>query len=251
MEYPALIAHRGLHNESFPENSMSAFKNAVSHGLAIELDIHLTKDAKIVVFHDNSLKRMTGIDAVIEDFTYEQLTAFTLKGSGEKIPLLSDVLREVNGAVPLIIEIKDGSPVGVTEKRLFNLMKGYKGDWCVMSFNLLRMMWFKKNAPDVCRGVLLSKHKAKFNTDFIKKYIYAQSPVWKNLVKPDFVAYDLRSVTMEAIVDAFNCGCAFFGWTAKNEQTLTEALKFCKSVIFENIEPLKAKELSLTEYAEE
>jgi len=251
MDFPALIAHRGLHNDAFPENSISAFKNAVFHGLAIELDIHLTKDCKLVVFHDNSLKRMTGVEAEIEDFTYEQLTAFNLKDSEDKIPLLSDVLKEVAGKVPLVIELKEGSPVGVLEKRLYSLMKNYKGEWCVMSFNPLRMGWFKKNAPEITRGMLLSRHKKKFNLKFVKKYITSFGIVHNTIAEPDFIAYDLRSITMEAMMDAFSNGCPLLGWTAKNEETLTEALKFCKSVIFENIPPEKAIEISEIEYSEE
>lgn len=251
MDFPALIAHRGLHNDIFPENSMGAFKNAIAYGLAIELDVHLTKDCKIVVFHDNSLKRMTGVDAKLEDFTYEQLTALRLQDTDEKIPLLTEVLKEVNGSVPLVIEIKEGAPVGVLEKRLNSLLQSYKGDFCVMSFNPLRVGWFMKNAPEITRGILISKFKKKFNLNYIKKYISSFGVVHNTLAKPDFVAYDLRSVTMEAIVDAFDNGCPFLGWTAKNEETLTEALKFCKSVIFENIEPEAAIELSEKEYTEE
>lgn len=244
MEFPELIAHRGLHSESVPENSMSAFREALNHGLAIELDVHLTKDCRVVVFHDENLKRMTGIDAKLEDFTYEQLCAFRLKDSGEKIPLLAEVLKLVSGRVPIFVEIKEGSPVGILEKRLDALMKKYSGSWCVMSFNPLRINWFRKNSPCVCRGILISKFKNKFNGDFIKKSIASQSFVWKNLAQPDFVAYDLRCVTMEAIVEAFNNSCAFIGWTARSEELLTEALKFCKSVIFENIPPQKAIEIS-------
>lgn len=251
MDFTALIAHRGLHNDVFPENSMSAFKNAVFHGLAIELDIHLTKDCRLVVFHDNNLKRMTGIDALIEDFTYEQLTAFKIKDTDEKIPLLCDVLKEVAGRVPLVIEIKEGSPVGVLEKRLNSLMKGYKGEWCVMSFNPLRMGWFKKNAPEITRGMLISRHKKKLNFKFIKKYIASFGIVHNTIASPDFIAYDLRSITMEAMMEAFSNGCPLLGWTAKNEDTLTEALKFCMSVIFENIPPEKAIGISEIEYSEE
>lgn len=251
MKFPPLIAHRGLHNDIYPENSMGAFKNAVAHGLAIELDVHLTKDCRIVVFHDNSLKRMTGVDATLEDFTYEQLTALRLKETDEKIPLLTEVLKEVSGRVPLVIEIKDGSPVGVLEKRLNNLLKSYSGDFCIMSFNPLRVGWFMKNAPEITRGILISKFKKKFGLSYLKKYLTSFGLVHNTLAKPDFIAYDLRSVSMEAIVDAFNNGCPFLSWTAKTEETLEEALKFSKSVIFEGIDPKTAIELSEKEYTEE
>lgn len=137
MEYPAIIAHRGLHTENFPENSLLAFENAVNNGIAIELDVRLTKDCKLVVFHDKNLFRMTGIDADISDFDYAQLSALTLKDTKEKIPLLTEVLKTVSGKVPIFIEIKEGSPVGILEKRLDKLLKNYHGDCAVMAFNPL------------------------------------------------------------------------------------------------------------------
>lgn len=248
MDFPAIIAHRGLHGDVFPENSMGAFREAIKNGLAIELDVHLTKDGRLAVFHDNSLKRMTGVDADIEDFTAQQLGALRLKETDERIPLLSEVLKEVRGRVPLIIEIKEGSSVGITEKRLDRLMKNYKGEWAVMSFNPLRIGWFKKNSPEVTRGMLLSRHKKKFNPEYVKMYLASLGIIQNTIASPDFIAYDLRCVTVKALVKAFNNGCAFLGWTAKNEETLEEALKFCKAVIFENIPAHKAIELSMKEY---
>lgn len=250
MEYPAIIAHRGLHTENFPENSLLAFENAVNNGIAIELDVRLTKDCKLVVFHDKNLFRMTGIDADISDFDYAQLSALTLKDTKEKIPLLTEVLKTVSGKVPIFIEIKEGSPVGILEKRLDKLLKNYHGDCAVMAFNPLRMAWFRKFSPSVTRGVLISKFNEEKNITFVPKYLASFGKVYDTVAKPDFVACDLRSVTMETITDSINNGCAFLGWTAKNEETLTEALKFCLSVFFENVDPQKAIEISKIEYTE-
>ena len=67
------IAHRGLHNEIVPENSMLAFKKAIEKNIAIELDLQITKDNKVIVFHDRNLKRMTGIDKLVDECLYEEL----------------------------------------------------------------------------------------------------------------------------------------------------------------------------------
>lgn len=101
-------AHRGLWNaaEGVPENSLPAFARAAEQGYAIELDIQITKDGRIVVFHDDTMKRMCGNEGKISDYTYEELQQFHLGDSTEKIPLLREVLQTVDGRVPLLVEIK-------------------------------------------------------------------------------------------------------------------------------------------------
>ena len=86
-------AHRGLHGENKPENSMAAFRAALDHGFGIELDIHLMKDGNLAVIHDSSLKRTAGADVKIEDLTVEDLANYRLQSTDEKIPLFSEVLR--------------------------------------------------------------------------------------------------------------------------------------------------------------
>ena len=99
------FAHRGVHS-LFPENSMPAFEDAIKLNLGIELDIHLTKDEQIVVFHDDNLKRMTGANEYIKMLTYEQIKQYKLNNTEHTIPLLRDVLNLVKGKVPILIEIK-------------------------------------------------------------------------------------------------------------------------------------------------
>ncbi|NLZ46207.1 MAG: glycerophosphodiester phosphodiesterase [Clostridiales bacterium] len=247
MIYPKLIAHRGLFNDNYPENSLSAFKNAVLNGIAIELDVRLTKDCKIVVFHDSDLNRMTGIDAELSDFTYEQLSILNLSNTNEHIPTLSQVLKLVDGKVPIFIEIKGGAPIGTLEKRLDKLMKSYKGSWSVMSFNPFRLMWFNRHASHVTRGQLVSCFKKKMSLKYISRKICSKPTVWKYISKPNFIAYDLRCIGVKPIIDAFENNCEFLTWTASNEELLTQALKFSKSVIFDNIDPNIAKSIAENE----
>ena len=100
------IAHRGLYDEKIPENSMKAFEKAVSKNIPIEFDIHVLKDKNIVVFHDDNLYRMTGVDKKLIECTYEDIKNYKLKNTKETIPLLKDVLKMVNGKVLLDIELK-------------------------------------------------------------------------------------------------------------------------------------------------
>ena len=121
------IAHRGLFNNiDIPENSLIAFEEAAKNKYGIELDIQLTKDDKLVVFHDSSLKRMTGIDKNLIDCTYDELLQYKLLDTNEVIPLFKDVLNILEKDTPLIIEIKPEGRYLETTKRVVSLMQGYK-----------------------------------------------------------------------------------------------------------------------------
>ena len=113
------IAHRGLFdNAEIPENSIPAFKKAVEAGLGIELDVQLSRDNQLVVFHDESLFRMTGVNKLLRQSSYEELKKYKLLNTEHAITLLSDVLKVLNKNTPLIIEIK---PEGETPSPIENL----------------------------------------------------------------------------------------------------------------------------------
>ena len=101
------VAHRGLHNETLPENGMGAFRAAMREGYTIETDVRLSKDGEIMVFHDDHLFRMTGANLAVADCTAEELSRLKLGESNERIPLFSEFLSTVDGQVPLLIEIKN------------------------------------------------------------------------------------------------------------------------------------------------
>lgn len=236
MNFGKYIAHRGLHdkNKGIPENSLKAFENACINGISIELDVRLTKDGRVVVIHNKSLNAMCGVDANVSDFTYEQLSAFKLLDTDERIPLLSQVLKLVNGRVPLLIEIKDSGSFGELEKRTYHLLKKYKGNYAVQSFNPFSMLWFRIFAPSVKRGQLVSKFKSKNDFQYYLRLICSLPIVWKLISKPDFISYDLRSVTLESAFQAVDCGADFITWTADSLELIETAEQFSKSVICEN-----------------
>ncbi|MGN1296607.1 MAG: glycerophosphodiester phosphodiesterase family protein, partial [Candidatus Aphodocola sp.] len=118
----SLIAHRGYHNnkKGIPENSVLAFKKAIDNKYLIELDVRLTKDKKLVVFHDGNLKRVCGVNKRVKDLTYRELLKYNLFDTTLKVPLFSDVIKLVNGKVPILIETKYHNRYGVLEKILIN-----------------------------------------------------------------------------------------------------------------------------------
>lgn len=185
-------AHRGLHDNKngAPENSLAAFLQAVEAGYGIELDVQLTVDGEMVVFHDKTLNRMCGADVCLSELTYAEVQKYTLLGSQERIPLFSQVLELVNGRTPLIVEIKHYGSVNKIAKETNTLLSRYKGPYCVESFHPLAMRWFKKNAPQVIRGQLASgvaSRESPVYQQLVLKYLLVNA-----LSRPDFISYDIR-----------------------------------------------------------
>lgn len=185
-------AHRGLfdNNSDAPENSLAAFKKAVDAGYGIELDVQLSKDDKLVVFHDATLKRMCGIEGKVWDYTLEELQQMKLLNSNETIPTFEQFLEVVDGKVPFILEYKlDRAQTRVCE--LANeVLKNYKGIYCIESFHPLALIWYRKNRPDVLRGQLCEEF---FRNDTYKgKFLFMILPFmpFNFITRPDFIAYN-------------------------------------------------------------
>ena len=130
----ARYAHRGLHNETRAENSMSAFRAAVEAGYGIELDVQLSKDGVVTVFHDYSLLRMTGVDKKLNELDFSQLKTLSLDNTEEKIPSLKEVLSLIDGKVPLLVELKGETTDTSLCKKTAELLKEYYGEYCIESF---------------------------------------------------------------------------------------------------------------------
>jgi glycerophosphoryl diester phosphodiesterase len=130
------FAHRGLFeaDQIVPENSLPAFRAAVEAGYGVELDVQLTKDKVVVVFHDDNLKRVCGVDARVDSYTFEELQAFPLLHTGERIPAFMDVLGVLGGRIPMIVELKSGGDWKTLCEKTLALLKDYRGDYCVEAF---------------------------------------------------------------------------------------------------------------------
>lgn len=231
----SLIAHRGYHNieKDIPENSMLAFKNAIENSLIIELDVHILKDGEVVVFHDDNLKRMTGLDKNIKELSYNDIKKLKLQGTEEGIPLLKSVLNLVDGKVPIIIELKYDVKCGILEKEVIKILKNYKGDYVIKSFNPFSINYFRKNSPKVIRGQLVSDFK-ETKMSRIKKLILS-SMVLNFITKPDFISIDIRTLPNKKI-DKLRKHKLILGWTIRNKNDLVKAKKYCDNFICENID---------------
>lgn len=186
------FAHRGLHG-TVPENTLPAFRLAKEAGVGVELDVRLTKDGEVVVFHDEDLLRAAEKEGKISDMTYAQLQSVRLFGSEETIPLLSDVLREAEGVL-LLVEIKAYFDCAELCKKTADLLDGYPGFAAVESFSPLALRWFAKNRPEFLRGQLSSRFKDEEATVIpLWERVLISSLLTNFLAKPDFIAYDVRN----------------------------------------------------------
>lgn len=214
-------AHRGLHriDKSIPENSVSAFQHAARIGYGIELDVHLTVDGELVVFHDDDTQRVCGVPGYIEDKTLAELKALRLCSTQETIPTLSEALAAANGSA-LIVELKSGSRRGELCRKVYETMLGYSGAWCVESFDPRIVMWFRFHAPEVFRGQLSARYASlRKSCGAVQAFLLSRCML-NFLARPNFIAYELGRkpllVKLSELMGAMKVAWTSLDW--KNEE---------------------------------
>ena len=227
-------AHRGLHYGQIPENSLAAFKEAAKQGYGVEFDVHLTKDKQLVVFHDDTLLRMTGEDIPISNLTYAELSEYRLKNTDEKIPLLQEVF-EALGDVPILCEIKKQLRNTNIEICLYvaNALDTYPGDICIESFNPFVLKWFKKNRPEFARGQLSADFlKDRGDLDIVSAF-FASNLLLNFLSRPDFIAYRFTDTSFGYRFCKNTFETTSLGWTPKGEKARELCMSKFDGEVFE------------------
>ena len=233
-------AHRGLHGGTIPENALPAFARAAEEGFGIELDVQLSSDGVIMVFHDDTLIRMTGVEGKLREYTCAQLQQMRLADSEETIPTFDRVLEVVDGRVPLLIELKGESAGGngTLCEKLAERLERYSGAYCVESFNPMILSWFRKNRPQIARGQLVTntvKERPKGNKflNFLLAHLMLNV-----LSRPDFVAYNEkydREFALRLNIGLFRAPS--FVWTVRDNKTREAFRKAGSPSIFEGFLP--------------
>ena len=228
-------AHRGLHKEGVPENSLAAFEDACRAGFGIELDVQLSRDGEVMVFHDYTLIRMTGCDKKLCELDAKELMTLTLAGTDQTVPTLKQVLALVDGRVPLLVELKGESFDTSLCAKVADLLRDYKGAYCLESFNPLLIGNMKKEFPEAFCGLLYTnvcrekKKKSALNL--------ALTAMALNVVaRPDFIAFDKADRdTLPVKITTQLFGAPKFVWTVRTKEELDTAHKNGELPIFENI----------------
>ena len=237
------FAHRGLHDalSDIPENSLPSFEAAITQGFGIELDVHLSSDGVPMVFHDEEMARMTGIEGEIKEYTSAELREMTLIPGSAKIPTLQEALQLIQGRVPVLVEVKNyGQPIGPLESAVGMVVKDYQGPLTVQSFNPMSLKWFYKHLPHVVRGLIaysfpVEEVPIKATTRFLLKNL-----LFTPVCKPHYIAYEHQDLARHRLRRLHRMrvrGTPVLVWTVRTQEHADLALKRADNIIFEGFNP--------------
>lgn len=235
------VAHRGLHDKAagIPENSRAAILAAAEAGYAVEFDIQVSADGVPMVFHDDTLDRMTSETGRVDTFRAGDLRGMTLADTGETIPPLAEVLKLVGGRVPLLIEVKAArGKVGPLEAATHAVLEGYRGPYAIQSFNPRSILWFKKHAPQVPRGQISMDFRREEDTPprLHEQWVLSQM-LFNPITRPHFIAYDIRALPNRATRRARAAGLPLLTWTVRTPSDRKRAHEHADNIIFEGFRP--------------
>jgi glycerophosphoryl diester phosphodiesterase len=235
------IAHRALHDRAKGriENSLSAIEAAIEAGYAIEIDVQLSSEGEAMVFHDDTLDRLTGEIGPIHFRTVSELGRIALKGSTDTIPTLVQVLETVKGRVPLLIEIKDQSRrMGPTDGRLETAtaaaLDRYAGDVAVMSFNPASVALMSSLAPRIARGITTSAYDPKDWAPMSKALCdqLREIPDYETTLS-SFISHEARDLDRPRVAELKAMGAAILCWTIRSKKAEAKARQIADNVTFE------------------
>ena len=212
-------AHRGLHGGGVIENSPSAFAAAIKRVMGIECDVQRSRDGEAMVFHDWELDRLTGETGPVKARDAADLARIALGGTGDAIPALSDLLKQVAGQVPLLIEIKSKrevrfAPLCFAVRRA---LEGYRGPVAVMSFDPRVIRWFHLQAPRIVRGLVVTEEGGRTLSDIARRHL----SLWQ--ARPEFLAYDIRDLPSRFASAQRLRGLPLLTWTVRSEELAERA----------------------------
>lgn len=230
------IAHRGLWTQGgAPENSLAAFQAACAKGYSIELDVQLTADGQAVVFHDDRLERLTGVEGRLRDHTAAELSAMKLSGTDETIPILADALAVIGHRAMVQIELKTPfGEVGELEKKVSEILIDHNGPIAVIGFNPYSHAWFADHNPQVLRGLdsySWNDENARKLAPELRRSLAALEQV--EIARPDFLALGLDMLPSPR-ADVFRAkGMPIVAWTVRSPEQWDAVSDHCDNLIFE------------------
>jgi glycerophosphoryl diester phosphodiesterase len=239
------IAHRALHDRAAgrPENSIEAIRAAVEAGYGIEIDLQMSQDGAAIVFHDYDLERLTGEKGPIQMRPAAQLTRIPLIGGTSPIPTFAQVLEEVGGKAPLLVEIKDqdgalGPAIGRLEQAAATALQGYRGDVAVMSFNPNSARVFGGLAPDIPCG-LTSCAFTEQDWPLVPKARRERLANIPDIAasRAQFISHDQADLQSPHVTRLKSRGLPILCWTIRTPEAEAQARRIADNVTFEGYLP--------------
>ena len=231
------IAHRGLHDFStgMVENTASAFAAAIAGGYAIECDLQLTRDGEAVVFHDDHVERLTEGRGMVKDHTAAEMKQLTMRNSTDKVQTLAELLTQVNGQVPLVIELKslwDGD--ARLAQRAIEELKSYSGLHCLMSFDPDAIAAVRRFAPHIIRGIVAERATdSYYNSLPLPKQTELRTFSHLARTRPDFVSFFYEELPWAPITALRASGMPIITWTIRSPQQAVMAMRCSDQITFE------------------
>ncbi|MCR5743331.1 MAG: hypothetical protein K6F92_06365 [Lachnospiraceae bacterium] len=222
------ICHRGLHNEVDCENSLKAFQNALDVHMAIEFDVHLTKDGELVVFHDSKMERMTGSEGIIEHLTLKEIRENYRLLDGQKIPTFQEVLNLVGEQVPMVVE-----------------MKVYELNYKPLAKAVYRML--RKNIRDKSNVMLISfdpRALLPFNgKGYVRQLLIADSASYMVVCRRFFQSIDVDQFLFKDFRVKNYAKHHFVNtWTIETPEQLEAVLPYADTITFQHVDPNLVRE---------
>ena len=228
------VAHRGLWNgNGAPENSLGAFQAACEAGYGIELDVQLSSDGEAMVFHDDDLKRMTGVDGRLRDRTAADLAELSLAGSDERIPTLRETLALVGRRAMIHVELKTPyGEVGPLEQRVHEILLDHAGPTCIIGFNPYSHAWFADRHPGVLRGLDSYDYKRAPHMNEAQRDSFARLE-HVAIARPHFLALHVDMLPDPRATKFREEGMPVVTWTIRDPAQWTAVKDHCDNLIFE------------------
>ena len=231
------IAHRGLHEigKGVVENTTSAFAAAIAHGYAIECDLQLTGDGEAMVFHDEHLERLTEGRGMVKDLTAAEMKALTIRRSTDHVQTLAELLAQVKGQVPLIIEIKshwDGDER--LAARALDVLRGYQGPYCVMSFDPDVIAAVRRMSPDTIRGIVAERaFDSYYDSLPLRMQMELRTLSHMSRTRPDFVSLYFGDLPWAPVTALRAAGMPVISWTIRSKTEAWTARRHSDQITFE------------------
>jgi glycerophosphoryl diester phosphodiesterase len=228
------IAHRGLFDADRPENSMAAFRNAVTRGIPFELDVQRARDGTLVVIHDPDLVRLAGQRLAVSDLDRDQLRGLRIGSSGESIPVLSQVLEEVNGQVPILVDVRrwhaERSPD--LEQAVAAEVRDYRGPLALQSFDPLAVLRLRRLVRDRPVGQITGELASAGQI----LSALGRTMVTNLLTRPHFASYGLAALPSRPAA-FWRRHMPLITWTVKSSADEEQAAKVADNFLFDGYLP--------------
>lgn len=236
------VAHRGYHDRTQGriENTVSAVTAAVTRRFAVEIDLRLTADEEIVVFHDDTLDRLTEASGPVERLSLSALRATRLRDCNEPIPTFDEILEEVGGRTGLFLELKSNwSGDRRLERAVARALVGYAGPVAVMSFDPRAVSALRHLVPHLPRGLVAGRfasaeeHSLPPHHRFAYRHLLSAS-----IALPNFIAYEVEALPASApLMFRHALGLPLLAWTVRTDAERAIAKRWADQMIFEGFDP--------------